>query len=111
MDETEFFKDYRDFVIFRPDRYGKATLFANEQMLVGLNCLEPGQAMEKHAHALQCRFYIVLEGQGQIWIDEQRQETENGTVTWILAGHAHRILNFGETRLVLLVGITPSKAD
>ena len=111
MGNAEFFKNYRNFVSFRADRYGKATLFENEQVLVGLNCLEPGQAMEKHAHEVQCRFYVVLEGQGQVWVGEQQQETSHGTVIWIPAGHAHRILNTGSERVVLLVGIMPAKTD
>lgn len=111
MENLEFFKDYRDFVSFRADRYGKATLFENDHILVGLNCLEPGQTMEKHAHEIQCRFYIVLEGEGQVWVGDVQQETEIGTVIWIPAGHAHRLLNLGTERMVLLVGITPSQAD
>jgi quercetin dioxygenase-like cupin family protein len=111
MGNAEFFKDYRDFVSFRADRYGKATLFENEHILVGLNCLEPGQAMEKHAHEVQCRFYMVLEGQGRVWIGEQQQETSNGIAIWIPANHAHRILNVGSEKMVLLVGIVPSHAD
>ena len=111
MENIDYFKDYRKFVSFQADRYGKATLFENEHILVGLNCLEPGQSMEKHAHEVQSRFYVVLEGQGRVWIGDQQQETSNGTVIWIPAGHAHRVLNTGETRMVLLVGITPAKAD
>lgn len=111
MENIDHFKDYKEFVSFQPDRYGKATLFENEHILVGLNCLEPAQAMEKHAHEVQSRFYVVLEGHGQVWVGDRQQETSNGTVIWIPAGFAHRILNTGETRMVFLVGITPSKAD
>jgi quercetin dioxygenase-like cupin family protein len=70
MENNEFCKDYRSFVSFQAERYGKSTLFENEHILVGLNCLEPGQGMEKHAHEVQCRFYIVLEGNGQVWIGD-----------------------------------------
>ena len=111
MENNEFFKDYREFVSFQAERYGKSTLFQNEHILVGLNCLEPGQAMEKHAHEIQCRFYIVLEGQGQVWIDHEQNEVENGVVIWVPAGHPHRILNAGTERMVMLVGIVPARAD
>ena len=110
MDNTEIFKNYKDFVSFRDERYGKSTLFENEHILVGLNCLEPGQAMEKHAHEIQCRFYIVLEGEGQVWIGDQQQKSEKGLVMWVPAGHPHRILNNGSERMVMLVGIAPSRA-
>ena len=80
MENTELFKDYKDFVSFRAERYGKSTLFENEHILVGLNCLEPGQAMEKHAHEIQCRFYLVLEGDGQVWVGEENGHPRHGRV-------------------------------
>ena len=66
MEKNEFFKNYKEFVTFKTERYGKSTLFENEHILVGLNCLESGQEMEKHAHEVQCRFYVILEGKGII---------------------------------------------
>jgi quercetin dioxygenase-like cupin family protein len=111
MQNSEFFKNYKSFVSFRPDRYGKSTLFENEHILVGVNCLEPGQEMGKHAHEVQCRFYVVLEGDGLVWVGDEMQATEIGTVISVPAGHPHRILNIGTERMVLLVGITPPHAD
>ena len=111
MDNAEFFKDYRAFASFQQERYGKSTLFENEHILVGLNCLESGQEMEKHAHEVQCRFYVVLEGNGQVWVGDEQQETQTGTVIWVPAGHPHRIVNTGIERMVMLVGITPPQAD
>lgn len=57
MSNAKFFKDYCTLASFQQERYGKSTLFENEHILVGLNCLEVGQEMEKHARQLQCRFY------------------------------------------------------
>lgn len=111
MGNIDHFKDYRDFVSFQADRYGKATLFENEHVLVGLNCLEPGQTMEKHAHDLPYRFYVVLEGSGQVWVGDAKQSVGNGMVIWIPPGHTHRILNTGKSRMILLVGITPANTD
>lgn len=111
MADSRLFKDYSTFVAFNPDHYGKATLFENEHILVGLNCLEPGQEMEKHAHEIQCRFYIVLEGNGHAWVGDEQKETGKGTVIWVPSGRTHRIVNSGIERMVLLVGIAPSQAD
>ncbi len=107
MEVTEFFKDYSAFVSFRAERYGKSTLFENEHILVGLNCLEPGQETEKHAHDDQCRFYIVLEGSGDVWVGDLQQKTQVGTVIWVPVGQPHRIVNTEIGRMVLLVGIAP----
>jgi mannose-6-phosphate isomerase-like protein (cupin superfamily) len=111
LDSEEFLKDYRSFVFCQRERYGKSTLFENEHVLVGLNCLGPGQEMEKHAHEVQCRFYVVLEGSGRVWIGNEQSETEKGMVIWVPSGLAHRIMNTGSVRMVLLVGITPSQTD
>jgi mannose-6-phosphate isomerase-like protein (cupin superfamily) len=111
METTPFFKDYGSFTTFRPDRYGKSTLFENEYVLAGLNCLEAGQAMEKHAHQVQTRFYIVLEGKGRAWVGSEQSEIEPGKVIWVPPGHAHRLENSGNERLVLLIAIAPAHAD
>lgn len=111
MENNEFFKSYKAFVNFQTERYGKSTLFENDGILVGLNCLQPGQQMEKHAHEIQCRFYVVLEGTGQVWVDDEQEETGQGMVIWVPSGHTHRIVNTGIDRLVMLVGIAPSRAD
>lgn len=111
MGNTLFFKAYETFLSFRPNRYGKSTLFENEHILVGLNCLQPGQAMEKHAHEVQIRFYMVIEGKGITWVGDEQQETGVGMVIWVPAGYTHRIENTGEEQMILLVGITPPDAD
>jgi len=111
MENEEYFKDYRSFVSFQVERYGKSTLFENEHILVGLNCLEPGQGMEKHAHQVQCRFYVVLEGSGHVWVGDEHKETEKGTVIWVPSGHSHRIANTGVERMVMLVGIVQGQGD
>jgi uncharacterized cupin superfamily protein len=110
-DAPQFFKDYRDSVSSRPDRYAKATLFENESILVGMNCLEPGQSMQKHAHEKQNRFYLVLEGNGVFKVGDQEGSFGLGMVVWIPAGNTHQIQNLGQQQLVLLVGIAPGHAD
>ncbi len=111
MDDPIFFKDYSSSVVFRHDRYGKATLFENEYLMAGLNCLEPGQMMEKHAHEIQTRLYLVLEGEAHLRVDDQEQVVGLGTVAWVPPGHTHRIANEGSQRLVMLVGIAPPHSD
>jgi quercetin dioxygenase-like cupin family protein len=110
MDNSPNFKEYASFVNFCPDRYGKSTLFENDHILVGLNCLEAGQCMEKHIHEVQNRFYLVLEGKGIIRVGEEKREAGPGMVVWIPAGLSHRIENDGDGRMVLLVGIAPAHA-
>ena len=111
MENQEFFKHFVPLAVYNPDRYGKATLFQNEYLMAGLNGLEPGQSMEKHAHDQQTRFYLVLEGSGQAWVGEETQAVEPGSVIWIPYGFAHRVENTGAARMLMLVGIGPGHTD
>lgn len=111
MADPEFFKKYAPLAAYRSERYGKATLFQNEYLLVGLNGLEAGQSMEKHAHDQQTRFYLVLEGKGQAWVGEHTEAVEAGSVIWIPYGYTHRVENTGTERMLMLVGIGPGQTD
>ena len=47
------FLDYRDLVGTNPDKVFKSNLFQSDKILVGLNCLTPGQTQDTHTHAEQ----------------------------------------------------------
>ncbi|MDR3572786.1 MAG: cupin domain-containing protein [Anaerolineaceae bacterium] len=111
MESDAFFKDYKSFISFQSNEYFKTTLFENEHILLGLNCMEPGQVTEKHAHEVQLRFYLVLEGSGYVRIGNSETEAGPGTVIWIPAGNAHTVINTGSQNMILLVGMAPSQAD
>lgn len=111
MEKEVFFKDYKSFICLQPNTYFKTTLFENEHLLIGLNCLEPGQITEKHAHEVQLRFYLVLEGTGHVMVGGTETEAGPGTVIWIPAGHNHKVVNTGPQNMILLVGMAPSHAD
>jgi quercetin dioxygenase-like cupin family protein len=86
-------------------------LFENQVVLVGINCMAPGQILSKHAHAEQNRFYSVLEGWGEIKIGDEVSRVEVGTVAWVPAGVAHTVTNTSDAPFILLVGIAPGHAD
>jgi mannose-6-phosphate isomerase-like protein (cupin superfamily) len=100
--------DYKDFTGSRPDKHFKSTLFQSERLLLGLNCLEPGQAQAAHTHAGADKFYFVLEGEGQFRVGDETTRAGAGMVVWAPASVSHGVENNGQTRLVLLVGIAPS---
>ena len=106
-----FFKDYCDFTTFQFDAYGKSTLFENKNVLVGLNCLEPGQDMMRPPHKAQSRFYVVLEGYGMVQVGDEEREATMGMVIWVPPGQDHRIFNIGARRMVLLAGIVPGQPE
>jgi quercetin dioxygenase-like cupin family protein len=108
---SAYFKDYHDFICFKEDRYGKATLFENEAVLVGVNCMTPGQSLSKHAHEEQNRFYYVIEGQGDVKIEDEERHVAAGSVAWIPAGVAHTVVNSSDRPLIMLVSIVPAHGE
>jgi mannose-6-phosphate isomerase-like protein (cupin superfamily) len=105
---NEFVKRVGDFVDVGTGKFYKATLFRAETLLIGLNCLEPGQVQQPHVHDDQDKFYYVVEGDGRFWLGEDQVTATAGELVWAPAGLHHGVENSGHGRLTLLVGIAPA---
>ena len=103
-----YFEDYHAHVGVHPDKFYKATLFQSPRLMLGLNCLEPGQTQPVHDHAGQDKFYVVVEGEGEFVVGEERRRAGPGMVIWAPAGVAHGVTNAGVNRLVVVMGIAPA---
>ena len=103
------FLDYRDHTGAAREKFFKSTLAESPRMLLGLNCLEPGQTQTAHIHAEQDKFYFVIEGKGEFTVGAETRAAGPGVTIWAPAGTPHGVTNHGSDRLVLLVGITPWK--
>jgi len=101
------FVSYTERVGSLPDKQFKATLFQTERLMLGLNCLEPGQAQRTHVHDGQDKFYFVVEGTGNFVVGDETRSADEGMVVWAPSGVKHGVINTGDRRLVLLVGIAP----
>jgi quercetin dioxygenase-like cupin family protein len=101
------FVHYGDHVGARPDKFYKDTLFSGDFLMIGLNCLEPGQVQPVHDHADQDKVYVVLEGAGVFTVGADEKEAGPGHVVWAPAGAPHGVRNAGQERLVLLVSMAP----
>lgn len=99
---------YNQHIGSRPEKFYKTTLFQAEHLMIGLNCLEPGQTQKIHEHADQDKFYLVLEGTGSFTIGEEVAEAGPGYVLWAEAGIPHGVTNNGRERLVIFMGIAPA---
>jgi mannose-6-phosphate isomerase-like protein (cupin superfamily) len=93
---------------FRPDKMGKATLFASDRVLVGLNCFEPGQEHALHAHAGQDKVYQVVSGRGVCLLEGREVALEPGVLLVAPEGVPHGIRNTGAERLVVLAILAPA---
>jgi quercetin dioxygenase-like cupin family protein len=90
------------------EKFYKTTLFRGDKLLLGLNCLEPGQTQQPHDHTDQDKFYYVVEGHGRFWLGDERVTAGPGHVVWAPAGLVHGVENDSPGRLTLLVGIAPA---
>ncbi len=97
-----------DHAVYRPDRMGKATLFASPRLLVGLNAFEPGQEHALHAHAGQDKAYMVLEGSGLFLLDDRELPMQAGDMLVAPENVPHGVRNTGATRLLVLAILAPA---
>lgn len=105
---NELVKKISDYAGVREEKFYKTTLFRADTLLLGLNCLEPGQVQNPHTHDDQDKFYYVVEGSGRFWLGEAQVTAVAGEVVWAPAGLLHGVKNEGDGRLTLLVGIAPA---
>ncbi|MCA9932446.1 MAG: cupin domain-containing protein [Ardenticatenaceae bacterium] len=101
-------KHVTDFVGVREEKFYKTTLFRTDGLMLGLNCLEPGQVQKPHDHADQDKFYYVVEGEGVFWLGEERVTAVAQQLIFAPAGLLHGVENQSDSRLTLLVGIAPA---
>jgi mannose-6-phosphate isomerase-like protein (cupin superfamily) len=101
------FLRYSDRVGSNPDKQFKSTLFQSTRLMLGLNCLESGQAQHAHVHGDQDKFYFVVEGTGEFEVGDESRSASEGMVVWAPAGMRHGVRNTSDRRLVLMVGIAP----
>jgi quercetin dioxygenase-like cupin family protein len=101
------FLDWREHTGEVAEKFYKTTLWQGEHVMVGLNCLEPGQTQPAHAHAGADKFYFVLEGRASFTVGDEEREAETGALVVAPAGIEHGVANTGETRLSLLIAIAP----
>ena len=84
------FADYRDHVGALPDKQFKSTLFRSGHLMLGLNCLSPGQEQHLHEHAGQDKFYFVVEGTGRFVVGGRPDRLGPGMRIWAPAGRPAR---------------------
>jgi quercetin dioxygenase-like cupin family protein len=102
-----YFLNWQDHAGSNPDKFYKSTLWQGDHEMVGLNCLEPGQSQNVHAHNGADKFYFVLHGLGKFTVGDEEQEAGAGTLVVAPSGIPHGVINTGSDRLSLLVTIAP----
>jgi len=67
-----------------------------------LAILPPGNEIEPHRDVME-EIYFILEGKGEMRVDDERRELESGNAIWIPTGALHGLVNTGETACVIIV--------
>ena len=101
------FLNWQEHVGSQADKFYKTTLWQGEHVMIGLNCLQPGQTQKVHAHDGADKFYFVLEGHGKFIVGEEEREADTGSLVVAPSGIPHGVTNVGDVRLSLLVTIAP----
>jgi quercetin dioxygenase-like cupin family protein len=97
-----------DYATFSEEKMGKATLFASERILVGLNTFVPGQEHRLHAHAGMDKVYHVLSGSGLFLLAGGDRPMAAGDMLIAPADVHHGIRNDGDANLVVLAILAPA---
>ena len=105
-----FFANLADTAVFSSGKMAKTNVARGEFLFAGLNCFEPGQEHAAHAHAGQDKLYVVLEGEAEIVVGEQKQVVSAGGGAFAASGVMHSVRNCGSTRLVVLAVLAPPPA-
>ena len=69
--------------------------------------LEPGREIETHVDPME-EIYLVVEGEGEMRVDDESRRVGPWDATWIPTGASHSLLNTGETVLTILVVASPA---
>jgi len=92
---------------FASAKMTKLDCFRTDRLLVGLNCFEPGQDQQVHAHDGADKFYFVVAGKARFVIGDRSVEAGAGDLILAPAGVPHGVDRALE-RTVVLVAIAPA---
>lgn len=103
-------KDFAELAIFSQEKMAKTNIASGETLFAGLNCFEPGQQHAAHAHAGQDKLYVVLEGDAEIQVGDEKQLVSSGGGAFAPSGVLHSVRNCGDKRLIVLAVLAPPPA-
>jgi len=92
---------------FSPEKMAKTDVASGDTLFAGLNCFEPGQQHAAHAHPGQDKLYVVLEGDAEIQVGDEKQIVSTGGGAFAPSGVVHSVRNCGDKRLIVLAVLAP----
>lgn len=96
--ETAMTAKWQDYVTYNAERPSPQTMIENDRVRVIIAGLKPGQRIPVHPEA--AAVYHILEGEGQMTVDDQTFPIQQGTVILMDEGAKRGML--AETQLVFM---------
>src|SRR5947208_13197504 len=107
MDTQDLLQHLPECARFSDTQMTKLDCFRSDRLLVGLNCFEPGQEQQVHAHDGADKFYFVVAGKARFVIGDRSVEAGAGDLILAPAGVPHGVEQALE-RTVVLVAMAPA---
>ena len=76
----------------------------SDEFVLGWTVLPPGARHDRHRHHEADEFFIVLQGSGMIYTDQESEPAGKGDVVFTPRGHWHGFDNTGDEDVVLVWG-------
>src|SRR5437016_11969750 len=89
MDTQDLLQHMPERARFSGTKMTKLDCFRSDRLLVGLNCFEPGQEQQVHAHDGADKFYFVVAGKARFVIGDRSAEAGAGDLILAPAGVPH----------------------
>lgn len=80
---------------------------AVEDLSVGMTILPPGNSSSYHAHEGEAETWIIVSGQGEVVVDDERMPVGPETVVYLPRNSHHQIVNSGSEILRMFWIYTP----
>ena len=74
---------------------------------MGMTILPPGESSSFHSHEAECETWIVVSGEGEVQVGEEREPVEPESVIFLPRNVKHQIINTGKQTLRMFWIYTP----
>jgi mannose-6-phosphate isomerase-like protein (cupin superfamily) len=78
-----------------------------KDLAVGMTILPPGESSSFHSHEMECETWIIVSGQGEVRVGDERQPVGPETVIFLKPHIKHQIMNTGQVPLRMFWIYTP----
>jgi mannose-6-phosphate isomerase-like protein (cupin superfamily) len=78
-----------------------------EGLAVGMTILPPGESSSFHSHEAECETWIVVSGEGEVQVGEEREPVGPESVIFLPRNVKHQIINTGKETLRMFWIYTP----